>query len=85
MENAAVMPVRFSLQALLANRAKRDKKISQSELSRRSAVSLTTINAMVLNKTAHVSRQTLDALCDVPDVEPGELLERQAPKGRMAR
>lgn len=85
MENVALMPVRFRLHNVLEERAQHDQRISQSELSRRSGVSLTTINAMVLNKTAQVSLKTLDALCDVLDCEPGELLERETPKRRRAR
>jgi DNA-binding Xre family transcriptional regulator len=37
---------------------------------------MTTINAMVLNKTKQVSLSTLDALCGTLGVRPGELLER---------
>lgn len=79
------MPVRFRLQSLLEERALTEARISQSELSRRSGVSLTTINAMVLNKTAQVSLKTLDALCEVLEVEPGELLERETPKRRRGK
>ena len=82
MENVALMPVRFRLHSLLEERAQHDQRISQSELSRRSGVSLTTINAMVLNKTAQVSLKTIDALCEALSVEPGELLERETPKRR---
>lgn len=82
MENAAVMPVRFRLHSLLEERAQHDDRISQSELSRRSGVSLTTINAIVLNKTAQVSLKTLDALCGALECAPGELLERDAPRRR---
>lgn len=31
------------------------------------------------------SAELLEALCDVLDVDPGELLEREAPKRRRAR
>lgn len=85
MEHIALMPIRFRLHAVLEERAQHDQRISQSELSRRSGVSLTTINAMVLNKTAQVSLKTLDALCDVLGCEPGELLERETPKRRRVR
>jgi DNA-binding Xre family transcriptional regulator len=68
------MAVRFRLAEVLAAR---EDRMSQSELSRRSGVSLTTINAMVLNKTKQVSLATLDALCGALGVEPGELLERE--------
>lgn len=85
MEHVALMPVRFRLHAVLEERAQHDQRISQSELSRRSGVSLTTINAMVLNKTAQVSLKTLDALCEALACDPGELLEREAPKRRRGR
>lgn len=70
----ATVAVRFRLHDVLA---RREDEMSQSELSRRSRVSLTTINAMMLNKTKQVSLATLDALCDALGVEPGELLERE--------
>ena len=64
------MTVRFTLDKAL-------KGMSQSELSRRSGVSLTTINAMVNNKTTRVDLATLDKLCRVLDVDPGDLLKRR--------
>lgn len=74
------VPVRFRLAELLAER---DEPMSQSELSRRSGVSMTTINAITLNKTKQVSLATLDSLCSALKVEPGELLERTGKrKGR---
>lgn len=78
------VPVRFRLKELLEEREAQQNPLSQSALSRRSGVSLTTINAMVLNKTKQVSLATLDALCGVLEVEPGELLEleRDAKKRR---
>lgn len=71
------VPVRFRLKEVLAER---EEPVSQSELSRRSGVSMTTINSMVLNKTAQVSLATLDAICEALGCEPGDLLEREAPK-----
>jgi DNA-binding Xre family transcriptional regulator len=69
--------VRFRLSEVLAARS---EPMSQSELSRRSGVSMTTINAMALNKTKQVSLATLDALSAALEVEPGELLERETKK-----
>jgi DNA-binding Xre family transcriptional regulator len=46
---------------------------------------MTTINAMVNQKTKQVSLATLDALCGALDVEPGELLERDASKSKKRR
>ena len=82
MERVETMAVRFLLHAVLEEREAAGRSMSQSELSRRSGVSMTTINAMSLNKTAQVSLKTLDLLCAALDVEPGELLEREKPKRR---
>jgi DNA-binding Xre family transcriptional regulator len=72
------MPVRFRLQALLDAH---DPPMSQSELARRSGVSLVTVNAIANNRTKQVSLETLDALSRALGVEPGELLE-SSKKGR---
>ena len=56
--------------------------MTQSELSRRSGVSLTTINRMANNLTGQVSLRTLESLSVVLSemlgrkVEPGDLIER---------
>ena len=75
----ASVTVRFRLSTLLTERA---DPLSQSELSRRSGVSMTTINAIALNKTKQVSLATLDALSAALEVAPGDLLEREARRGR---
>ena len=66
------MSVRFRLDKILKARG---NNLSQSELSRRSGLSLTTINAIVLNKSTQVSLATLDSLCAVLGVAPGDLFE----------
>lgn len=71
------MPVRFRLHEILEAR---QPALSQRELARLSGVSPTTINAMVQNKTRQVSLSTLDSLCAVLGVAPGDLLEREPPK-----
>lgn len=76
------VPVLFRLGEILAEM---EEPISQSELSRRSGVSMTTINAMVLNKTKQVSLATLDALSAALGVEPGELVEREPVRRRRAK
>lgn len=78
------MTVRFRLHELLEKREKSGQPMSQSELSRRSGVSYTTINAIALNKTRQVSLATLDSLCAALGVEPGELLEREG-EGKKKR
>lgn len=77
-----LVPTRFRLKELLDAI---EPPISQRELARRSGVSPTTINAMVLNKTAQVSLATLDALCEVLAVLPGDLLEREVPRRSRPR
>jgi len=81
MGATANVAVRFRLHEVLADR----EEMSQSELSRRSGVSMTTINAIVLNKTKQVSLATLDALCGALEIEPGELLEREGKRRGRAK
>ena len=81
MGATATLPVQFRLDELLEKRKKDGQSITQTELSRKSGVSMTTINAIVLNKTTQVSLKTLDALCGVLKCEPGELLERKRGRG----
>ncbi|MBK8058648.1 MAG: helix-turn-helix transcriptional regulator [Gemmatimonadetes bacterium] len=59
--------------------------MTQTELSRRSGVSIVTVNGIANNRTTRVDLETLDKLCEVLEVEPGELLERETPKRRRAR
>jgi DNA-binding Xre family transcriptional regulator len=73
------MTARFRLQAILD--AQRPP-MSQSELARRSDVSLVTVNAIANNRTKQVQLETLDALSRVLGVEPGDLLERTPTKRR---
>ncbi len=73
MFETPVVPTRFRLRALLAAH---DPPMSQSEIARRSGVSLVTVNAIANNRTTRVDLETLDALCRVLKVDPGELLER---------
>jgi DNA-binding Xre family transcriptional regulator len=72
------MAARFRLAELLDAAT---PPMSQSELARRSGVSLVTINAIANNRTRQVKLDTLDALSKALGVEPGELLERE-PKRR---
>jgi DNA-binding Xre family transcriptional regulator len=60
--------------------------MTQSELARRSGLSLVTVNNIATNRTKQVSLATLDALCAALDnIDPGELLERDTKRrGRAA-
>lgn len=66
------MATRFRLRELLAA-----ADMNQSELARRSGVSLVTINAMATQRTTRVDLSTLDAISKVLGCEPGDLLERE--------
>lgn len=77
MHGLNAMAVRFRLQGILD-----ELGMSQSELARRSGVSLVTVNGMAKNRTTRVDLSTLDALCDVLAVEPGQLLERDGRRKR---
>lgn len=76
------MAVRFRLDQALAAR---DDGMTQSELARQSGVSLNTVNAIYHNKTARVDLSTLDALCTVLEVEPGELLDYEGERRAVRR
>lgn len=75
------VPIKFRLQELLDAL---DPPMSQSELARRSGISLVTVNAIAKNRTKQISLGTLDALSGALGVQPGELLEREA-KGKRKR
>ena len=76
IENSA-LAVHFRLHELLD-----EQGLSQSELARRSGLSFVTVHGIANNKTKQVSLATIDALCEALGVDPGELLEREAPKRR---
>lgn len=74
------MPTHFRLLDILQKAG-----VSQSELARRSGISLRTINRMCTNATAQVSLATLDALAEVLEVAPGDLIAKQATKAARKR
>lgn len=80
MTETLEMGARFRLQELLD---RPDSPVrSQSELARRSGVSLVTINAIANQRTTRVDLATLDALSRALGVEPGDLLEREPRRGK---
>ena len=69
------MPIILRLDRMMA-----DRKMSLNELSER--VGVTNVNLSKL-KNGHVSAirfSTLEAICDVLDCQPGDILEYQRPK-----
>lgn len=71
------MAARFRLAELLEERG-----MSQSELARRSKVSLVTINSIANNRTTQVKLETLDRLARVLGCEPGELIAGDKKRGK---
>ena len=80
------MAVRFRLDEILTERT--SEPIGQSELARESGVSFAIVNAIANNRTAQVSLETLDKLSAALGrllgraVQPGELIEKVAKKGK---
>jgi DNA-binding Xre family transcriptional regulator len=80
------MTARFRLRELLEAAG-----IGQSQLSRESGVSFSTINRMATNATEQVSLKTLDSISATltrllnRTVEPGDLIERVPEKKRGKR
>ena len=71
------MPIVLRLDRVMA-----DRKMSLNELSER--VGVANVNLSKL-KNGHVSAirfSTLEAICDVLDCQPGDILEYQRDKGR---
>ena len=70
------MPIILRLDRMMA-----DRKMSLNELSERVGVSNVNLSKL---KNGHVSAirfSTLEAICDVLDCQPGDILEYQRPKG----
>ena len=56
--------------------------MSQGELSRRSDLSMSTVNRIATNKTERVDLATLDKMSEVLGCEPGDLLKREGKRGK---
>ena len=69
------MTTTFRLAELLERR-----DMTQAELARLSGIGLRTISRLARNETGQVSLETLDRLAAVLDVQPGELIAREAAK-----
>lgn len=75
------MTTRFRLRGLLDA-----ARISQSELSRQTGLSLATVNRLSTNTTQRVDLGTLDRLSTALGCEPGDLIERAPERvGRRKR
>jgi DNA-binding Xre family transcriptional regulator len=74
------MTARFRLADLLEAAG---PTMNQSELARRSGVSIVTINSMANNRTKQVRLDTLERIAVALGVEPGELIEREPKKRKV--
>jgi DNA-binding Xre family transcriptional regulator len=75
------MAVLFRLDKLLEERKQQGDPITQSELARLSDVTFATVNAIANNRTRQVHLDTIDKLCKVLRVTPGELFEQKRSRG----
>ncbi len=64
------MPIIVNLDVMLAKR-----KMSMNELSERVGITLANLSVLKNNKGKAVRFSTLEALCEVLECQPGELLE----------
>lgn len=73
------MPIILRLDRVMA-----DRKMSLNELSERVGVANVNLSKIKTGKVSAIRFSTLEAICDVLDCQPGDILEfsRSAPKGR---
>ncbi len=66
------MPIILRLDRVMA-----DRKMSLKELSERVGVANVNLSKMKTGKISAIRFSTLDAICDVLDCQPGDILEYQ--------
>ena len=73
------MPIILRLDRVMA-----DRKMSLNELSERVGISNVNLSNLKTGKVKAIRFSTLDAICDVLDCQPGDILEyqREEPGGR---
>ena len=69
---------------LRLDRVMADRKMSLNELSERVGISNVNLSNLKTGKVKAIRFSTLDAICDVLDCQPGDILEyqREEPQGR---
>lgn len=69
---------------LRLDRVMADRKMSLNELSERVGISNVNLSNLKTGKAKAIRFSTLDAICDVLDCQPGDILEyqREEPGGR---
>ena len=71
------MPMNVTLDVMLAKR-----KMSLNELSERVGVANVNLSRMKTGKISAIRFSTLNAICDVLDCQPGDILEFQRDKAQ---
>ena len=66
------MPIILRLDRVMA-----DRKMSLNELSEKVGVANVNLSKLKNGKVSAVRFSTLEAICDVPDCQPGDILEYQ--------
>ena len=70
-----MMPIILRLDRMMA-----DRKMSLNELSERVGVANVNLSKLKNGHVSAVRFSTLEAICDVLDCQPGDILEYQRPK-----
>ena len=60
-----------------------ERGMSRRELARRSGLNINTVCKMAKNDHRMIDLTTLDQVCDVSQVQPGDLLVRKSDEGRL--
>lgn len=66
---------------LRLDRVMADRKMSLNELAKKVGISNVNLSNLKTGKVRAVRFSTLDAICDVLDCQPGDILEYQREKG----
>ena len=71
------MPIILRLDRVMA-----DRKISLNELAERVGISNVNLSNIKTGKIRAIRFSTLEAICDVLECQPGDLLEYEKPEGK---
>ena len=71
------MPIILRLDRVMA-----DRKISLNELAERVGISNVNLSNIKMGKIRAIRFSTLEAICEVLECQPGDLLEYEKPEGK---
>ena len=85
--NAASRPMRFGMEEkmpiiLRLDRVMADRKISLNELAERVGISNFNLSKLKSAASRAIRFSTLEAICEVLECQPGDLLEYEKPEGK---